>query len=150
MLAIGVLSIVAAVIGGVFAKNALAAVRQRGTSILGVVVNGITTDHPAYYYNYYYHAYYSDNQTKNIDPATSRPATKMAVRRSTRANSIQAEALAHAAENATAPGSNPAASEKIEEFKIRRTVRTATASQPEATAPVEPVEPVEPDRTTSA
>ena len=78
----------------VFAKNALAAVRQRGASIIGIVVNGITTDHPAYYYNYYYHAYYSDNQTKTIDPATSRPASKMAARRSAPPNSIQAEAQA--------------------------------------------------------
>src|SRR5438552_12217833 len=42
-----------------FAKNALAAIRQRGAEILGVILNGITADNPYYYYSSYYHSYYS-------------------------------------------------------------------------------------------
>lgn len=41
-----------------FARNALSSVRQRGATILGIVVNGIAPDHPSYYY-YHYHNYYA-------------------------------------------------------------------------------------------
>lgn len=45
-----------------FARAALDSVRQRGARILGVVLNGVTSDNPYYYYNHYYHAYYSKSE----------------------------------------------------------------------------------------
>jgi capsular exopolysaccharide synthesis family protein len=42
-----------------FARGALAAVRQRGARVLGLVVNGITSDNPHYYYSNYYHSLYN-------------------------------------------------------------------------------------------
>ncbi len=125
----------------VFAKNALAAVRQRGTSIIGIVVNGITTDHPAYYYNYYYHAYYSENQTKPADASTSRPAAKMAARRSTSVKSIQAEAQARAGQPTASVGEDAVEQSKTEEFKARRAVHGAAGGHLEDLAPIEPAKP---------
>lgn len=120
----------------VFAKNALALVRQRGTSIIGIVVNGITTDHPAYYYNYYYHAYYSDNQTKTIDPATSRPASKMAHRRSPGVRSNQAEARAPVG-RPTTTGEASADQGPAPDFKARRTTQAAAGVRSGNQVPIE-------------
>ena len=63
-----------------FAKNALMAVRQRGAPILGIILNGIHTDNPYYYYNNYYHAYYSQDQPKPLPlGVVPMPAVKMAL-----------------------------------------------------------------------
>ena len=63
-----------------FAKNALTAVRQRGATILGIILNGIHTDNPYYYYNNYYHAYYSQDQPKPLPlGVVPMPAVKMAL-----------------------------------------------------------------------
>ncbi len=50
-----------------FAKNALAAVHQRGGQIFGIVLNGITADNPYYYYNHYYHGYYRKGRAVSDD-----------------------------------------------------------------------------------
>ena len=63
-----------------FARNALMAVRQRGAPILGIILNGIHTDNPYYYYNNYYHAYYSQDQPKPLPlGVVPMPAVKMAL-----------------------------------------------------------------------
>lgn len=51
-----------------FARMAVNTIRQRGTPLLGVVVNGISIDNPYYYYTtYYYSAYYHrDAQGKAV------------------------------------------------------------------------------------
>ena len=63
-----------------FAKNALLGVRQRGAPILGIILNGIQTDNPYYYYKSYYHAYYSQELPRGIPlGAAPMPAAKMAL-----------------------------------------------------------------------
>jgi capsular exopolysaccharide synthesis family protein len=62
-----------------FARNALASVRQRGAHILGIVLNGITSDNPYYYYSHYYHAYYSQERSEAAAKSGgSQPARRMA------------------------------------------------------------------------
>lgn len=62
-----------------FAKNALASVRQRGARILGIVLNGITSDNPYYYYSHYYHAYYNQERSETAAKKEgSQPARGMA------------------------------------------------------------------------
>jgi hypothetical protein len=66
-----------------FAKGAIAAARQRGCNILGIVLNGITSDNPYYYYNSYYHSYYNQPGDREGKPLSSaRPGMKMAERKS--------------------------------------------------------------------
>lgn len=65
-----------------FAKAALAAVRQRGCNILGIVLNGITADNPYYYYNTYYHSYYNKTATESEGKLSSAtPGARMAERK---------------------------------------------------------------------
>jgi tyrosine-protein kinase Etk/Wzc len=61
-----------------FARNATAAVQQRGSRVYGVVLNGITTDNPYYYYNHYYHSYYKGKQPSGPLSSDARPGLKMA------------------------------------------------------------------------
>lgn len=64
-----------------FARNAIAAVHQRGARIFGVVLNGITADNPYYYYNHYYHGYYNRNNDSKRLATTTPPGTTMAAPR---------------------------------------------------------------------
>jgi capsular exopolysaccharide synthesis family protein len=65
-----------------FAKAALAAVRQRGCNILGIVLNGITADNPYYYYNTYYHSYYTKTAAESGGQLSSAtPGARMAERK---------------------------------------------------------------------
>jgi capsular exopolysaccharide synthesis family protein len=64
-----------------FARNCLETVRQRGGSILGIILNGITADNPYYYYKNYYYSYYAAEKTDGAP--TSRPAVRMATRKPT-------------------------------------------------------------------
>jgi Mrp family chromosome partitioning ATPase len=86
-----------------FAKNALSAVRTRGAQLVGLVLNGITSDNPNYYYQNYYHNYYSHEQPKQVTlaaaplPAVQMPPPKAKAAPRTRAprlGSIEAEAKA--------------------------------------------------------
>ncbi|HSH93531.1 MAG TPA: polysaccharide biosynthesis tyrosine autokinase, partial [Roseimicrobium sp.] len=115
-----------------FAKNALDAVRQRGAKILGIVLNGITTDHPSYYYNYYYHAYYNKELTQTPGKSV-KPATKMATRRPV-GNSIAAQAHARVGHDTTAEEIAAEEHRKAEEFKARRAQRQGQDSSADQSA----------------
>lgn len=64
-----------------FAQAALAAVRQRGCNILGIVLNGITADNPYYYYNTYYHSYYNKTAESSGQLSSATPGARMAERK---------------------------------------------------------------------
>lgn len=111
-----------------FAKNALAAVRQRGAEILGVILNGITADNPYYYYSSYYHSYYSnaaDGPRTELSPTL--PGLKMPEPKSRgrKPASINAEAKA---QDGMVPTSDALAAEeqaKAEEFRARRSQKSS-------------------------
>lgn len=112
-----------------FAKNALSAVRQRGAAIMGIVLNGITTDHPSYYYYYYYHEYY---KTASAPGATergdgARPGTRMAARQRRGIASIDQEARAKAGEPVSRSVIREEEQRKAEQFKARRAARQGGA-----------------------
>jgi capsular exopolysaccharide synthesis family protein len=120
-----------------FAKNALAAVRQRGAPIIGVVLNGITGDNPYYYYNYYYHAYYSAGQ-KATETVESKPAVKMAARkRTSRLPSIDAAAQARVGQPMSSAAIAAEERKKADEFKARRAAQRL-AAQKKGDLPVPP------------
>jgi succinoglycan biosynthesis transport protein ExoP len=103
-----------------FARTALEAVRQRGAKILGVVLNGITTDNPYYYYRNYYHAYYSKEQPRPFQSATTTiPAVKMAAPRNRfhQFASIDAEAKALAGGKVTPDQIAAEEQSKIEHYR---------------------------------
>ncbi|GDY19251.1 chain-length determining protein [Verrucomicrobiota bacterium] len=104
-----------------FAKSALGALRHRGAEILGVVLNGITSDNPHYYYNNYYHAYYGKQAQHAATAPTPIPA---AVHRATPPNRPITLAVATAVPPKSA-----------QDFKLRRaTQRKANLTLPGATA----------------
>lgn len=120
-----------------FAKTALSLVRQRGAHIFGVVLNGITTDHPSYYYNYYYHAYYRTAKDAEVAENVVRPAKKMATRTRRRMHSIESQAHAQAGTELTQEEIAAQEQKKAESFKARRAQKQAqpeAASAPEAAA----------------
>jgi capsular exopolysaccharide synthesis family protein len=106
-----------------FAKSGIAAMRQRGAQIMGVVLNGLTTDNPAYYYARHYHAYY----TKGLPPGSSQyaPAKKMASPRSGRyeISSIEKQAQARAGQHSVTKEDQ----HKAEVFKARRVAQNHPA-----------------------
>ena len=53
-----------------FAKMGINTIRQRGTPILGLIVNGVPIDNPYYYYTTYYYASYYHRAVKQDEPAT--------------------------------------------------------------------------------
>ncbi len=108
-----------------FAKNALALVRQRGAHIFGIVLNGITTDHPSYYYNYYYHAYYRTAKDGPVTEGNVEPAKKMASRSRRRLHSIEAEAHARSGQPVDSEAIATQESKKAEDFKARRALKLA-------------------------
>lgn len=104
-----------------FAKNALAAVRHRGANIIGIILNGITTDHPGYYYYYYYHDYYKTAQEAVAKGETldeTQPGMKMAARRS-------GTSLPGGAAGISETGESP--DRKAELFKARRSTAKSAA-----------------------
>ena len=104
-----------------FAKSALGALRHRGAEILGVVLNGITSDNPHYYYNNYYHAYYGKQAQHAATAPTPTPA---AVHRATPPSRPITLAIATAAPPKSAA-----------DFKLRRaTQRQANLTLPGAAA----------------
>lgn len=105
-----------------FAKNALSLVRQRGAHIFGIVLNGITTDHPSYYYNYYYHAYYRTAKDAPVTEGNVAPAKKLASRGSGRRRIHSIEVEAHARSGNLVSPEEIATQEqkKAEDFKARR------------------------------
>jgi capsular exopolysaccharide synthesis family protein len=122
-----------------FAKNALANVRHRGSPILGIVLNGITTDHPGYYYYYYYHDYYKtaqDAAKKGEILPESQPGVKMAPKRG---SSGTVNGVAHT------PGSgSPASAEESQKaalFKARRAAQKGDTQPPENPPPSAPNDP---------
>jgi len=117
-----------------FAKTALSLVRQRGAHIFGVVLNGITTDHPSYYYNYYYHAYYRTAKDAEVAENVVRPAKKMATRTRRRMHSIESQAHAQAGTELTQEELSAQEQKKAESFKARRAQKQ---SQPGTDAPPE-------------
>lgn len=118
-----------------FAKTALSLVRQRGAHIFGVVLNGITTDHPSYYYNYYYHAYYRTAKDAEVAENVVRPAKKMASRTRRRMHSIESQAHAEAGTEFTQEELAAQELKKAESFKARRAQKQSqpgTDATPEA------------------
>lgn len=59
-----------------FAKMAIQTIRQRGSPILGLIVNGVPIDNPYYYYTTYYYASYYHRSVKESEQI-SRPASKL-------------------------------------------------------------------------
>ena len=111
-----------------FAKTALSLVRQRGAHIFGVVLNGITTDHPSYYYNYYYHAYYRTAKEAEVMGNVVRPAKKMASKGRRRMHSIESQAHAQAGTQLTPEQIAAEEKKKAEMFKARRAQRHPQSS----------------------
>ena len=104
-----------------FAKSALGALRHRGAEILGIVLNGITSDNPHYYYNNYYHAYYGKQAQHAATAPTPVPA---AVHRTT----LPSRPITLAVATAAPPKS-------AADFKLRRaTQRQANLTLPGAAA----------------
>ena len=100
-----------------FAKSALGALRHRGAEILGIVLNGITSDNPHYYYNAYYNAYYNKQAQHAATAPTPTPA---AVHRTT----LPSRPITLAVATAAPPKS-------AEDFKLRRaTQRKANLTLP--------------------
>lgn len=62
-----------------FIKNALHELDKRGQSILGIILNGITTADPSYYYAKYYHSYYNKDLPSSVIESASvyQPASAM-------------------------------------------------------------------------
>jgi len=127
-----------------FAKTAVASLRQRGTPVMGLVVNGIAADNPYYYYQSYYHGYYSKGSEQTLSSkvtSSSMPVQKMARpksgRRSFKVMSIEEEAKAFSGADSTsgdesADGTSGQLS-KIEQFKAaRRGVAQDASGAPEA------------------
>lgn len=86
-----------------FIKNALHELDKRGQAILGIILNGITTSDPSYYYAKYYHSYYNKELPKNsvesssvYQPAASMPAPKR--RKPRRVSQSQPKAAGEAGE----------------------------------------------------
>lgn len=110
-----------------FAKNSLLAAAQRGAEIIGIVLNGITTSDPGYYYAKYYHSYYNKDlpSYKNNDNQAG-PAFKMASPKTVRFRpaSIDEAAKAHAAGHpVTSDAMAKPRQKKSLSFKERRAVR---------------------------
>jgi succinoglycan biosynthesis transport protein ExoP len=102
-----------------FAKGAIAAARQRGCNILGIVLNGITADNPYYYYNSYYHSYYNrGSDAETGQPLSSAlPGLKMAERK---ARPHPSSIVANARAIAGAPMSDTATEEESKADQYRR------------------------------
>ncbi len=118
-----------------FARNALAAVRHRGCAIIGINLNGITTDHPGYYYYYYYHDYYKtaqDAALKGQPLIESQPGQKMASRKSA-PEGVNGHAHSHPA----TPLGSTGEQEKAQLFKARRNAGKS-ASPPNQAAETPP------------
>lgn len=111
-----------------FAKNALSLVRQRGAHIFGIVLNGITTDHPSYYYNYYYHAYYRTAKDGTATEGNVQPAKKLASRSRKRLHSIETEAHARSGKEVSPEAIAQNEHKKAEDFKARRAQKLAQQS----------------------
>ena len=112
-----------------FAKSSLLEAQKRGVDIMGIILNGITTSDPGYYYAKYYHAYYNkDLPSSREHDVTSSPATKMAAPKTVRFRpaSIDEAAKAHAAGRPVTSDSMPKQKKSIN-FKTRRAVRKGSA-----------------------
>ncbi|MBI4323895.1 MAG: polysaccharide biosynthesis tyrosine autokinase [Chloroflexi bacterium] len=113
-----------------FAKNALAAVRQRGAPIFGLVLNGITSDNPYYYYNNYYHSYYTKTKAETAALSTAAPGVKMArpKMRAYQPGSIAVEAKTRAGEKPSVSALAAEEHSKTEIFKARRAAQRSGAN----------------------
>jgi capsular exopolysaccharide synthesis family protein len=113
-----------------FAKTALAAVRQRGAEIIGIVLNGITADNPYYYYNYYYHSYYNRADTGPSTGAETGVGQKMALPKRQRLaeKTIVGEAMSIAGQEPSMQEVEKEAKAKAELFKARRAARKREAT----------------------
>jgi capsular exopolysaccharide synthesis family protein len=117
-----------------FAKGAIAAARQRGCNILGIVLNGITADNPYYYYNSYYHSYYNrieDGETGK-PLSSARPGVKMAERKARpHPTSIVANAKAIAGESIVdAATEEESKAEQYRRLKARKALETGGPAKP--------------------
>ena len=124
-----------------FAQTALAAARQRGANVVGIVLNGITADNPYYYYNYYYHAYY-DRPAAPAEPApppapAPTPAVVAPAPSPFAARSIASEARAMTGEALSLKDLEAEARAKAALFKARRSARQAAQPTPEAGKPAD-------------
>jgi capsular exopolysaccharide synthesis family protein len=124
-----------------FAKNALSLVRQRGAHIFGIVLNGITTDHPSYYYNYYYHAYYRTAKDAPTTEGNVQPAKKMASRGRKRLHSIETEAHARSGHPVAPEVIATQDQKKAEDFKARRAQKLAQQAGEKAENPAHTTDP---------
>lgn len=129
-----------------FAKNAVGAIRQRGTKVLGLVLNGITSDNPYYYYHYYYHAYYTHEQKDQTARAvSSRPAKTMAApRRVAQLASIDAEARTKNGERVSYTKLAEEERAKIGLYKARRSAKSGAGSSDAGVASESPAPATEP------
>jgi hypothetical protein len=113
-------------------------VRQRGACVLGIVLNGITSDNPYYYYSHYYHAYYNQGRPESATKSEgNQPARLMAApqQRRTRLMSIEEEARVRAEGRQQSHLFASEDQHKVELFKSRRTGgRTAAPPSPSAGA----------------
>jgi tyrosine-protein kinase Etk/Wzc len=116
-----------------FAKNALAAVRQRGANVFGSVVNGIGADSPYYYYANYYHAYYA-KESKGAVAAPHAGGRKKRFEKPAQAvasGSIQAAAQSLAGQPSSKRQIAAQEQIKVAQFKSRRSAQTAMLARQE-------------------
>ena len=122
-----------------FIKNALHELDKRGQGILGIILNGITTADPSYYYAKYYHSYYNkDLPNASVEsgsvyqPAAAMPEPRKRPSRSSTANTQSAPPAADNGNTLTAtadPESAPQSDAsdqpaKTVRYKARRAHRT--------------------------
>ena len=121
--------------------------------IIGIVLNGITTDNPSYYYYYYYHEYYKTTPGESGSgkrTGNEQPASRMASRHRKKIASIDQAARSEVGEPAAPNQITKEEQRKAEEFKARRVAlrgkqALADATQSHPANPNPPVETVRPD-----
>ena len=110
-----------------FARTALQTARQRGATVIGLVLNGITADNPYYYYNYYYHSYYNKGQAATVAEggtvAVKTPGSKMPDPKRSPGRPMSIDVVAQARAIGHRPASsqvNEAERSKAQDYKARR------------------------------
>lgn len=130
-----------------FIKSALHELDKRGQGILGIILNGITTADPSYYYAKYYHSYYNKDLPQSAvesssvyQPAQNMPEPKRKKPRKADTLSVSSQSLpdpqakqpevaANGHSNGT-PNQNASAAPngKIVRYKARRAYRKGNSS----------------------
>lgn len=103
-----------------FATNSLAALRQRGAHIYGLLVNGITSAHPYYAYQKYYHSYYQSPVSADEGSGAVGKSPRQRRKRTAHLASIEVAARKSMGQPISAPLVRAEAQAKIDAFKVRR------------------------------